>query len=88
MAKSLLFTGDLPFGDVPGCGVGRQEAEVVIRKFGRTYKFVVRDKITVEDPYLVLVKAEAFALQQGELFAGTSTERAVKDFLIRSNVTI
>ena len=88
MAKSLLFTDDLPFGEIPGCAPGRQEVSYSIRKFGRLYTFKLRDKICVEDPYLVLVKAEAFAIQQGEPFAGIPPERAVRDFLIKSNVVI
>jgi len=87
-AKSLLFTNTLPFGVPPGCQPCRQEATVVIRKFGRLYTFKMRDKITVEDPYLVLVKAEAFAIGQGEPYAGVTPERTIRDFLIKSSVQI
>lgn len=88
MAKSLLFTDTLPFGVPPGCSPCRQEVVYTVRKFGRLYTFKLRDKITVEDPYLVMVKAEAFAIQQGEPYAGIPPERAVRDFLIKSNVVI
>lgn len=88
MAKSLLFTGELPFGVPPGCAPCRQEVTFTVRKFGRLYNFTLRDKISVEDPYLVLVKAEAFAISQGEPFAGIPPERTVRDFLIKSNVVI
>jgi len=88
MAKSLLFTGELPFGVPPGCAPCRQEVAFSIRKFGRIYNFKLRDKIAIEDPYLVMVKAEAFALQQGEPYAGIPPERLVRDFLIKSNVVI
>lgn len=87
-AKSLLFTGDLPFSPPPGCGPCRQESTVVIRKFSRLYTFTVHDKIMVEDPYLVLVKAEAFAIQQGEPYSGLAPSRTVRDFLIKSGVQI
>jgi hypothetical protein len=87
-AKSLLFTDTLPFGIPPGCEPCRQEATVTIRKFGRLYRFVLRDKVTVEDPYLVLVKAEAFAIQQGEPFAGSVPDRSLRDVLVKSNVQI
>ena len=86
MAKSLLFSGELPFGVPPGCAPCRTEQVVTIRKFGRLYTLTLRDKITVEDPYLVLVKAEAFAIAQGEPFAGVTPSRSVRDFLIKSNV--
>lgn len=86
--KSILFGDSLPFGEVIGCDAGRQETEVTVEDAGRLYHVVVRDKIMVEDPYLVLVKAEAFALQQGEVFNAKPTPRDVKDFLIRSNVVI
>jgi hypothetical protein len=86
--KSLLFTGTLPFGVPPGCSPCRQETTVAVRKFGRLYQLKIRDKIAVEDPYLVLVKAEAFAIQQGEPFAGVTPDRTVRDYLIKSNVVI
>lgn len=86
--KSLLFTDTLPFGEVIGCDAGRQETEVALKQNGRIYRFVVRDKITVEDPYLIMVKAEAFALQQAEVYNAKPTPRDVKDFLIKSNVVI
>lgn len=87
-AKSLLFSGTLPFVDPPECGPCRTEVPITIRKFGRLYKFVVRDKIVIEDPYLMMVKAAAFAIAQGEPYAGLAPERAVRDFLIKSNVVI
>jgi hypothetical protein len=88
MTKSLLFTGAVPYTPPPGCGVGRTEVPVTIRKHGRLYTMILRDKVTVEDPYLVLVKAEAFAIRAGEPFMGRTPERAVRDFLIKSSVVI
>lgn len=85
-AKSLLFGASPPFGTPPGCTPCRTETVVVVRKFGRLYTVKVRDKIVVEDPYLVLVKAEAFAIGQGEPYAGLPPDRTVRDFLIKSNV--
>lgn len=87
-AKSLLFTGALPYSDPPDCAPGRKEVPVTIRKSGRVYKFILRDKIAIEDPYLVLVKAAAFAVQEGEPYAGRTPERSVRDFLIKSSVVI
>lgn len=87
-AKSLLFTGTVPYSEPPGCGPGRKEVPVTVRKFGRLYKFIMRDKITVEDPYIVLVRAAAFAVQEGEPYAGRTPERSVRDFLIKSSVVI
>lgn len=88
MPKSLLFSGTLPYDVPPGCSPGRQEATVTLRNSGRLYTFVLRDKVVIEDPYLVLVKAEAFAIAQGEPYSGTTPPRAVRDFLIKSNVQI
>lgn len=59
-----------------------------MKKNGRIYRFVVRDKIVPEDPYLVLTKAIAFAVQTGEAYNGTSPNRALKDFLIKGNIII
>jgi hypothetical protein len=85
-AKSLLFTGQLPFGVPPGCAPCRQEVTVTIRKFGRLYTFEMRDKVVVEDPYLAMVKAEAFAIKVGEPYAGLPPDRALRDYLIKSNI--
>jgi hypothetical protein len=86
--KSLLFQDDSPFTEPDTCGVGRQEEEVTIRKDGRFYHFVVRDKIAPEDPYLVMVKAAAFAIQTGEPYNGTPPSRGIRDFLIKQAVVI
>ncbi len=86
MAQSLLFSGGVPFNVPPGCGPCRQTVTVTIRKFGRLYTLTMNDRIVVEDPYLNLVRAEAFALQQGEPFAGIVPPRTVRDFLIKNNV--
>lgn len=87
-AKSLLFTGDMPYSEPVTCKPGRTTQEITLRKDGRLYKFVVRDKIIIEDPYLMLVKAMAFAIATGEPFNGTPPDRAIRDFLIKSNVVI
>lgn len=91
MTQSLLFANPpvLPYSVPPGCGpCDRTEIPISIRKNGRIYRFVLRDKITVEDPYLILVKAAGFAIAQGEPYSGTPPPRTVKDFLIKSNVVI
>lgn len=87
-AKSLLFTGDVPYEVPPECRPGRAEATVTIHQYGRTYKMVLRDKVVVEDPYLVLVKATAFAIRESEPYMGRSPDRSVRDVIIKSNVII
>jgi hypothetical protein len=86
--KSLLFSDDSPFTVPPGCGLGRREVVRVVRKNGRLYKMFIRDKIMPEDPYLVMVKAGAFAIGQGEPYPGTPPERSMRDFLVKQNVVI
>lgn len=88
--KSLLFQGVTPFVEPPECGVApcRTEVPITIRKNGRMYTFVLRDKVMPEDPYLVLVKATAFAISQGESYNGRSPDRGVRDFLIKNLVII
>lgn len=86
--KSLLFQNVTPFTDPPSCGPGRQEVQISLRKNGRVYRFTLRDKVTVEDPYLVLVKARAFAIRVGEPFPATPPSRSLRDFLIKSSVVI
>ncbi len=86
--RSLLFKQGQVLVEPPGCGPKRQEARAVLRKEGRLYTVVLRDKVVVEDPYLVLVKAAAFAVREGEPYMGRVTPRPVRDFLIRSSVVV
>lgn len=87
--KSLLFQDDAtPFTDPSSCFSGRTEVPITFRKNGRLYKLVLRDKVQVEDPYLVLVKARAFAIRTGEPFSGKPPSRSVRDFLIKSSLVI
>lgn len=88
--KSLLFQDGAVFTEPPGCSAipCRTEVPFTLKKGGRLYQYVLRDKIEVEDPYLVLVKAQAFAIRAGENNAGRSPERSVKDFLLKSDVVI
>lgn len=89
--KSLLFqAGETPFIEPENCGAipCRNEVPINIRKDGRLYKFILRDRVVPEDAYVPLVKAIAFAIQQNEPYAGTSPSRSVKDFLVRNNVVI
>jgi hypothetical protein len=89
--KSLLFQpGATPFIEPSGCGAipCRTEVPINIRKDGRLYKFVLRDRVVPEDAYVPLVKAIAFAIQQGEPYAGTPTSRTIRDFLVKNNVVI
>lgn len=88
--KSLLFQGVTPFEEPTRCTISpcRTEVRFALQKNGRIYRFVARDKVTPEDPYFVLVKAAAFALDQGESFSGRTPPRTVKDFLIKSSVVI
>lgn len=88
--KSILFQAGTQFPIPPGCSAlpCRQEINVNIKKNGRIYRFVLRDKIVPEDPLLMLTKATAFSVQTGEAYNGTSPKRSLKDFLIKGNVII
>lgn len=86
--KSRLFQDAAPFTEPAVCGLGRQEATVNIRKDGRIYRFVLRDKIAAEDVYLVMVRAAAHSIQTGEPYNGTPPSRGVRDFLIKQGVVI
>ena len=86
--KSLLFQGVTPFVEPEFCAPGRTEIPITIRQQGRLYKFVLRDRIAPEDPYLVLVRAAAHSIQTGEPYNGTPPNRGVRDFLIKQSVVI
>lgn len=83
--KSLLYSSGF---EVPAvCQVGtRTEVPVSIPAFGRVYRFVARDQIAPEDPYLVMVRAAAHAIMTQEPYGGTPPGRDVKDFLVKSTL--
>ena len=86
--KSLLFQNNPPFDSPPACTPCRQEKTITIRKNGRLYHFTARDKVVVEDPYLVMLKAAAFGIGQGEPYSGAVTPRSIRDFLIKTSLVI
>lgn len=86
--KSLLFQDGAVLSEPLACAPCRKEIEIVLRSEGRLYRVKVRDKIVIEDPYLMMVRATAFAIQTGEPFSGKTPDRGVRDFLIKSNVVI
>lgn len=88
MPKSLLFQGNTPFVQPAVCGPCRKEVKVVFKKNGRLYTMVLRDKILVDDPYLIMVKAAAFAIRSTEPYVMQPPPRKVRNFLINSNVVI
>lgn len=89
MAKSLLYQDANQTQVPPGCALGdRVEVPISIRKDGRIYRFMLRDKIVPEDLLSIMAKAAAFAISQGEPYAGTPPPRSVKDFLIKTDTVI
>lgn len=89
--KSLLFQDvGIPFTVPVECSelTKRKEVPISIRSGGRIYRYVLRDKIAPEDPYLVLVKATAFAIRTGEPYNGSVPGRDIRDFLIKNNVGV
>lgn len=74
------------FTPPPECGPGREESPVTIKMNGKLYTFIFRDKIVPEDPYLVAVKAAAFAIKRVEEYRGVPPPRTVRDFLIKQNL--
>jgi hypothetical protein len=87
MARSLLFQPNPPFPVPPGCGLcARTEIPVSLRKNGRIYRFILRDKLVPEDILTVMVKGAAFAISQSEPYSVTPPSRAILDTLIKANV--
>lgn len=70
------------------CEPCRVEAPFSVLIDGKLYRFVMRDKLLPEDPYLVAFKAAAYSLAQTEPYRGVPPARDVRDFLIKSTVTI
>lgn len=89
MARSLLFQDNPPFPVPPGCGLcSRIEVPVSLRKDGRIYRFILRDKLVPEDILTVMVKGAAFSISQSEPYAVTPPSRTILDTLIKDNVVI
>jgi hypothetical protein len=89
MARSLLYQPGATMHVPPGCGqCDRAEIPVSLRKGGRIYRFVLRDKIVPEDLVIVMMKAAAFAISQGEPYSGTPPSRQLRDFLIKQDTVI
>ena len=87
--KSLLYQNSADYAVPPTCVVGsRTEVPVSIRKNGRVYRFILRDKIVPEDALLVMVKAAAFSVAQGEPYAGSPPSRAIRDVLIKQDTVM
>lgn len=84
--KSLLAQPSSPFPHITIGNVDRQEATFTIKKDGKLYTFTAKDKIAVEDPYVVLAKAIAYAIRHGTGYPGAEPPRAVRDFIIKSSV--
>jgi len=55
---------------------------------GKVVTVTLRTSITVEDPYLVLARAKGLSLRSGETINATRTPRAIKDYLIKTNISI
>ncbi len=55
---------------------------------GRIVTVVIRDSVTPEDPYLVLARAKALSVRTNEAFSAERTNRSIKDFLIKTNISI
>jgi hypothetical protein len=87
-ARSLLFREGQELDSPAQCGPGRQEVVVTFVKEGRLYRAILRDKQVIEDPYLHLVKAAAFAIQQNEPYMGRVIPRSARDLFIRSSVVV
>lgn len=86
--KSLIYQPNSPFTYTPSCGPKRTEVSITLEQDGRLYTMVVRDKIIVEDPYLLMVKATAFAIKEGEPYNAQRTPRDIRDFLIKNDTVV
>lgn len=55
---------------------------------GRVVTIIIRNTVTVEDPYLVLARAKALSIRTGESISAQRTSRSIKDYLIKTNISI
>jgi len=85
---SRLYQSDSPFDLPVGCASSRTETSYRFLKNGKIYTMVIRDKVSVEDPYLVMVKAAAYAIRMNEPYGARTPRRDYRDYLIKSSVVI
>jgi hypothetical protein len=83
--KSLLYQPGQILKSPPTCKPCRDEVVTSFQRDGRTYTLTMRNKVVVEDPYIVLIKAAAFAISQQEPFSGRIVPREIRDTLIKTN---
>ena len=86
--RSRLYQPDAPFTVQAGCGQGRTETVKKFIKNGKIYTMVWRNKLTIEDPYIVMVKAAAYAIRMNEPYAARPPRRDYRDCLIKSSLVI
>ena len=86
--KSLLYSDNQVLQEPLDCGPCRQEVSTRLHYGGNVYTVTLRDKVVIEDPYLVLVKAAAYAIRTAGLYQGRIVPRSIRDFLIKSNVGV
>lgn len=86
--RSKLAQPNSPFVVPLDCGIGRTEVTRRVIKNGKIYTMTLRDKITIEDPYLVMVKAGAYAIRTDEPYDARTPRRDYRDVLIKSNLII
>jgi len=55
---------------------------------GRVVTVILRDSIVPEDPYLNLARAKMLSIRTGEAFDANRISRQIKDYLIKTNVSI
>ena len=84
--KSLLFQDETNLIEPSGCGAEpcREEVEVSIRKNGRLYNFVLRDKVVPEDAYL-LARYRGFPAVQA---LRRNSNKPLHQILVKNNVII
>lgn len=86
--KSLLFQPGAPFAPPPGCEPGCGAQSVTIKKNNKLYTLKVYRKVSVEEPYLSMVKAIAHSLQNDEPYNAVPPRKDLITALLRNNVTI
>ena len=55
---------------------------------GRIVTGILRNAVVIEDPYLNLARAKALSIRTAEAFDSNRISPAIKDHLIKTNVSI
>jgi len=85
---SRLYQPDPPFSETEGCASCPEPTSQKFFKDGKIYTIRFREKVQIEHPYTVMVRATAFAIKTSRPYTGRTPRRDFRDYLVKTNLVI